>query len=401
MIGSLEELTEDWRVGDKLLHEIGLPGRYNDLGKWQPLVFPGDVDARLAHVRTLSDDPDIQGGLLYMHCTGHRVFEFAAIMEAELPATIVTAGGRFHLYKCNPSSDSAPAPTHFIYDGWVDLSDSSPEAVAVAIQDVTRLMNRTALAIDGPVVWRPKYTLRGSGRSVWPGERIAELNAIFAAYPTGANEEAIDAAVDWYNRGAGSGNPFTAFLCFYIGIESLTHAVFDGDATLGLELSAERPSEASQRRDKIADLLAELYETDPEEFVRRAYFDVIVGSTERTRRLIGAVFGADSGEYELLFAKRPDTSLTDIRSRLAHGLASDLAPAEARAIRERVGEVRGICRDLILRLLLQVHPGDPVPGFQRVVTMSFSDPRSVDIATSLSGLPEQDWAIREDWVAWD
>lgn len=400
MVGDADALAEEWRIGDRLLHEIGLPGRYNDLGRWKPLVFPGDGDRVRAHVREMSDDPDVQGCLFYMHCTGHRVLEFVATMDAELPFTDMTAGGRVHIHKCNPSSDTEVRPAKFLYDGWVDLQDASAEAVEAALSDIARLMNRTSLAVDGPVVWRPKYSLRVHGGSFWIGDDMEELNAIFTAYPSGADEVAIDAAVDWYNRGAASGSPFTAFLCYYISIESLTDALFDGDATLGMEPLVERKRQPDEMRAQIETLYSDLFARNPVEFVRRAYFQVVIGQTQRLRLLIERVFGADSREYDLLFSKVDGRSLTDLRGQLAHGLASELSAAEARTIRERVSEVRQISRNLILRLLLGLGPEEPLPGSMRGVSASFSDPRNIEIASSLAGLPDQDWAIQPEWVSW-
>jgi hypothetical protein len=259
-------------------------------------------------------------------------------------------------------------------------------------------MNRLALSPDGPVAWRPKYSLRSHTTSVWSGDDINELNSLLASYPSGPEEEAIDAVADWYNRGAGSTNPLTAFLCFYIGIESLTNAIFDRDATFDLGISTEdMESTSGSRSDQIEALRAELYDAHPEKFVRRAYFEVIIGSTERTRRLIEAVFGQASREFELLFSRADGPSLADLRSRLAHGKASELTQSEARTLRDRLSEDRMICRNLLLRLLLRTSSGEALPPSKRIASWSFQDPRAIEIAT---GLPEQDWTIQPDWVAW-
>lgn len=400
MVGFAENLKEEWRVGDRLLHEIGLPGRYNDPGAWKPLIFPGDPDPIRVRVRETSDDPDVQGALFYIHCTGHWVLEFVAVMNAELPSEVMVAGDRVHIYKCNPSTEDGPRPAAFIYDGWVDLPDPSPETVAAALHDVARLMNRTALALDVPVSWRPKYSFRAHHSSTWLGDNVDDLNRIFAAYPTGPDEVAIDIAVDWYNRGATSSNPFTAFLCFYIGIESLANAISDGDATLGLEISMDQTT-ADERIAELRRMHDELFEDDPGQFVVNAYFEIIQSVTERTRALVRAVFGAGSREYELLFTKSEGVSLTDLRSKLAHGRWSELSVSEAREIRDRVWQVKAICRELILRIFLNLAPSDRLPGSSRATTMSFDDPWSIEVASSEAGFPTRDWSIRAEWVAWD
>jgi len=43
-VGDLDGLRDEWRVGDKRLYEIGLQGRYNEIGEWKPLIYPGKWD---------------------------------------------------------------------------------------------------------------------------------------------------------------------------------------------------------------------------------------------------------------------------------------------------------------------------------------------------------------------
>jgi len=403
----LGELREEWRVGEMRLFEVGLPGRYNRAGEWKPLAFPGDPGPLRREAADASDNEDVQGVLFYMLCTGHRVLEFAAKMTAELPAQTMTYAGSIHLHKCNPTLETEPRPTLFLYDGWAELPDPSPDTIEQTLDRIARFFNRMALALDTPVTWRPKYSLRTQGGDRWLSEAsgIRLLNEFLGRYPNGTDAEAIDVAIDWYNRGSASGNPFTAFLCFYIAIESVANAVFAGEADLGLRI---RPTPLSRserqrlRNNCIEEKLRALYESDPKEFVERAYFDCIKGTTQRTRQVVAAVFGDPSRELQRLFSSDGGESLADVRSHLAHGARSELSASEAGAIRNRVGEVRQICREFLTRLLLRLSPGDPVPSHLRQlgIVISFQDPRNLEIVSSLDSLPEKDWSIKPEWISW-
>jgi hypothetical protein len=40
-VGLIDNLQKDWLIGGKRLHELDLPGRYNPMGEWRPIVAPG------------------------------------------------------------------------------------------------------------------------------------------------------------------------------------------------------------------------------------------------------------------------------------------------------------------------------------------------------------------------
>jgi hypothetical protein len=44
-IGDLEAQKKEWRVGQKRLYEVGLEGRYNEIGHWRPLSYPTDCSS--------------------------------------------------------------------------------------------------------------------------------------------------------------------------------------------------------------------------------------------------------------------------------------------------------------------------------------------------------------------
>jgi hypothetical protein len=131
-VGDLGELRDEWRVGDKRLYEIGLPGRYNDLGQWKPVVYPGKSQPLQDLARAYSDDPEVQGAYFYMLATGHRIIEFVVRSTIALPTKALTIGGRLHLWKCD-----TPRYTNVVlYDGWLDLERVDPEYIRSAIATI-------------------------------------------------------------------------------------------------------------------------------------------------------------------------------------------------------------------------------------------------------------------------
>ena len=107
MVGPINELKHEWRIGEKRLYEVGLPGRYNELGGWKPLIYPGESSPLEQEAIGMSDDPDVSGSIFYMMCTGHRVIEFVVRTSIEMPLENFTFGKKLHFFKC-PSSEDIP-----------------------------------------------------------------------------------------------------------------------------------------------------------------------------------------------------------------------------------------------------------------------------------------------------
>jgi hypothetical protein len=52
---SMEPSSNEYRVNGKRLYEIGLPGKYNKLGEWKPIIYPGKSDALVMEATKKSD----------------------------------------------------------------------------------------------------------------------------------------------------------------------------------------------------------------------------------------------------------------------------------------------------------------------------------------------------------
>ena len=139
----MENLVDEWKVGNKRLFEIGLKGRYNKPGEWRPLVHPGKYDHLEKEARNYSNNPNIQSLYFYILCTGHRVIEFVVAMDIEFPMVYSILGENFFFHKCdNQKKDKYKKTT--IYDCWVELESTELEYIESAVNMINIAVNRIA-----------------------------------------------------------------------------------------------------------------------------------------------------------------------------------------------------------------------------------------------------------------
>lgn len=403
MVGLLDELKDEWRIGDKRLYEVGLPGRYNKLGEWKPLIYPGKSDQLQKEACNLSEDPNVQGILFYMMCTGYRAIEFAVRSTIDLPSDHLGFGEKFHLYKCPPIDESSKLRQNFqIYDGTFIIDNIEPDYILSAISIIDIAVNRIAFAYEGNVYWRLKYNTIISERGcATPNEEDLEiLQSIFSSFPENEDAEIIDAAIDWFNRGKTTRNIFTAFLCYYIAIERVAIAVAERKASLGFVKSDEKQHEIEKR---IAECIRlkydELFKTEPKKFVTEAYFECIVSLRRKVQRILELVFGQEHKYISLIFNKKNGYSLSDIRSEIAHGGITLLDRESEKLVRERIGELEQISRSFLFRLIFSLKPNDSIPDWSRMhrASLNFDDPRCTLVVSREDILPTKDWRIRPEW----
>lgn len=381
------------------------PDRYNNIGEWKPLVYAGDTTPLNVRVNALSDDEYVQGTLHYLMVTGKRGIEFVVRTSLQLPADHVHFGNQVQLWLCPPVA----GPTYggynvHIYDGWYQLRSDGPEHIRLAIESIGHLMNRMAFAFGATVDWRVKYsTASHTGAYATPSTGDLQVLAQMISPPRGISTESIiDTSIDWYNRGRTSHSVTTAFLCYYIALESLALAVIDGDADFGLEYA--RPDKGWRRQERldcINSLYANLYVKDPAEFVREAYFECIVGLKKKVRQAIELVFGEDHHYLKALFEKIDGESLSDLRGKLAHGSIALINREDERILRNRLGEIGFISHDFVTQVIRRsrADPGAASVSWSGLHALEVvtSDPRNSLFATDLRMFPTADWKIRPEW----
>jgi hypothetical protein len=382
-VGLIDQMQNAWSIEGKRLHELSLPGRYNRDGQWKPIAGPMAIEALSEEARSLSEDPDVQGCLFYTLSTGFRVIEFVVRANIDLPHEQVSFGNQLHLWKCPLSDDEMRSNNNFkLYDGWFEIESVDPDQIRHSLAMIDVALNRLAFAYDVHLSWRVKYRLELEQQPLWvPSKDDTHLiNSLLKDFPQTDDAVVLDAALDWFRRGQASRNTFTAFLCYYIALESVALAVAEGEADLGLNYH--RQDKTARKQERLSCIREKhdlLYDANPQEFVEEAYFDCVVGLAKRTRRVAELVFSAKNPNVELLFTKGIDGhSLSSIRSVLAHGKFVLLDADDRKIVRRRVREIARISKEFLTRIIFGLKPDDPLPTWSRKFsdTLHFADPRS-------------------------
>ena len=402
-VGSLDELKHEWRIGKQRLYEIGLPGRYNKLGEWKPIVYPADSDPLQKEATSFSNDPRIQGSIFYMMCTGHRVVEFVICSTLDLPIEHATLGDKLHLWKCPPLDSEQPLSRNIrIYDGWVELDSVDIEHVRAAIGTIAIAANRLAFTYGASVKWCIKYNMVFSeGGCPSPTESDLEiLNESLKKFPIDEDAMILDSAIDWFNHGKNSTNIFTRFLCYYVALELIAINITDGKGNFGLGYSKQTKDKIQEEKKKcIEEKYLKLYKEDPIKFIRDAYFECHESLKSKTRQVIRLIFGESHEYIQKLFTKEEGWSLSDIRGALAHGELSYLDEKHQEIVAKRIYDIEIIARDLIHRLNFRLKPGEAIPSWSGRHSMSCStaDPRMTLVVSDEKIIPNKDWRIRSEW----
>ncbi len=398
---SLEPSSNEYRVNGKRLCEIGLPGRYNKLGEWRPLIYPGDAHHLVDESLQLSKDPDVQGVLLYIRLTGHKCIEFAMKSNMELPGEYTaTEKGDLYIRKCQAD---ATAPDMRVYDCWINLETGTAEEIERRLASIGWFMNVLFFPYGATYSWRNKYrmTMGGAGLLTPTHEDLKTVDKILKTFPSTPDGYALGGGIDWYNIGTSSTNVFTRFLCYYVAFESVAVAIHDG-AELGGPAKPNRAARKALAIDCINAKHAEMFGTDPIRFVEQSYFECVRSLKTKTKKVATETFGEGHPYVKLLFEKsvNGEMPLSDLRSKLAHGGITLLEKEHHSLVSRNLYEMGNIAREFLLRVLFGLKPSETVPSWSRRHQTSIitTDPRSTMWSTTDAVFPEgTSWKIRTEW----
>jgi hypothetical protein len=407
LIMSLEPSTNEYRVNGKRLHEIGLPGRYNKLGEWKPLIYPGRADHLIKEANGLSEDPDVQGVLLYMRLTGHRCIEFVLRTNLELPGSYTSTKERnLHIWKCPVDAQQTANTDVRIYDCWLDLETDGVEDVKRGLAGIAYFVNVLCFPFEAAYSWRNKYrmTIEGPGLLTPTHDDCKIVDSMLQTFSQSPDEATLlVSGIDWYNRGSISTNVFNSFLCYYIALEIVAVAIADGS-----QLGRTPPAKQNKAEKKalasacIQTKYAELFAADPIRFVRESYFDCVGSLTSRTRAGVASVFGEGHPYLKQLFEESSggDLPLKDLRGDLAHGDVTLMHKQHEHLVRKHVYEMGHIAKEFLLRVLFRLDPPEKVPSWSGAFKRSLmtADPRSTMVCSTEAIFPKgTEWTIRPEW----
>lgn len=406
-IGNIGELKNEWMIKDKRLYEVGLPGRYNKLGDWKPIIHPGKVEHLINEAMSMSDDGDLQGAYFYMLCTGHRIVEFVVRTTIVLPSEFTNFGNTFHLWKCPSDNKTCSNDGIQIYDGWIDLETGDIEEIEMAIRSIGFALNIIGFTYNVPIDWRIKYKMVERADSIaHPTKEDMEIldRLLKKMDYEGKDSMVLSYAIDWYVRGRSSRNIFMRFLNYFISLESIAIAVAEGNASFGLDIEVESKRARKQYKiECIKQKYDSLYEKDPIQFVEVSYYDCVKSIKSRIHKVTALVFGSDSEYLNLLFVKTNDCdpSLYDIRGKLAHGDVALFNNEDERLVRVHLHEIENICKEFLLRIILKLNPSDDIPDWSETHTakMYTIDPRTTLWSNTEEVFPKSaSWKIRNEWI---
>ena len=401
-IGLTDDLKHEWKVGDKRLFELGLPGKYNNDGEWKPIIYPGNCDHLMEEARKATPDERIQGVLFYMFCTGHNVIEFVIKTPIKLPDKKTELDSKIYLLQLESDDKLKKFSNEYIYDGWMELYDVSIDGIKNSIDEIQRVMQNLAFYFDNQVKWKLKYNLvnhsRGSSLANKKDlEVFKKLNKITQI----EKDQTIDSSINWYYLGTQSQNIFNAFLCYHIAIEGLAIKLAEGKLSSSnfFEFPADKKELKEKRlRECFDSYYEQFYKKDLNKLISEAYFNCVLSIRTNMIKALSKVFG-ENHHYVKEYFNGGDC-IWALRGEIVHGEHSELTYDKYLKVWGKLSLLQDISKSFIMRVIFKVKSNQKIEDWSREFSLQIGldNPDNVPIASTLDFLPKQDWKIQGNWI---
>jgi len=399
-----------WMLNKKPFYEIGFPGRYNNIGEWKPINYPGNSQEIQQKTRKAAEseaDKRIEGCLFYVMATCHHAVEFVVKSNFTIPydflstsVVLPTGETRIQLHKIKMPDVPSKTANVEVYDGTAFLPAIDVETIGNTLDAIGSVLNRIAFRVDGRVEWKIKYNTHASGSGLHHLSKghFDELGEYLMGLK-GGDAGLIDTAISWYTTAKNSTNTFTKYLNYYIAVESLAVALADGEMVIGEEFGLSKPTRQEKKKaseECIKKLHDELYESNPISFVQKAYSEGIGSLRAKTELSLRKIFGDEHAYVREFLDKTDGKNMYDLRNDLAHGNFNHIDRKEAYTIRKKLGVLEDIAYHFIMKLSL-----GPNKEYKRSSSFSMSipfgdDPRNYMV---VSNMPmKKDWKIQWEWL---
>lgn len=398
-----------YKINGEYAYIKGVPGKYNVLGEWKPIVYPGS-HARVEHIvkDLVKDEKDkrVHGCLFYIVATCHHCIEFILKTRFDLPFETNTITGQFgvlHMQKITLKNSSGSSFNYQVYDCTLGLNDISVESIKYALQAIDVIVNRLTFRVDNSASWFLKYPSFMSSPSLLNVSKkdVPLLNDYLVNVDQNDSIN-VDTAISWYLNGKNASNVFTSYLSFYIALESLAISFATGELKVCKRYRVKKKSKAERKKMRIAcikKMHEELYPNKPEEFVRESYSECITSLRKLTQFSLERVLGKKDKMVKNFFKKKDGYSLYNLRNELAHGSFSHIDTKHADLISERVYEIQAVAHEFILRLSSKSADKKRLRKINNYsMSMDMGDPRSCYVTSTLDVLPRKDWRIIPEWL---
>lgn len=308
-----------------------LPTRYNHWGHWQPLLGRGPQSRFLEIMREMHglQPPALKAAFQYCAYSGHLGIEFVVLSNFEDSQPLrIPQGPTIALCPDHASTgEGMLAPPWHIYDGWLPVASSAPQALAAGLETIDQFVTALGFIHRCRTRWLPKYleTVTPNARRSIGTEDRAQLGQ-FLQRSTALPEELRDAVfrcMHWYQHAQQTLSQVERFLSLFYALEGLFLALFDDGPSIGLPLAGLRAREERRklRADAARTILNRRMDNDPVAAVQEAYFTALVPIRRRIEEVARAVSSPESDFATWLCADRggDDGSPSRMRSGLVHG----------------------------------------------------------------------------------
>lgn len=128
MVGDLSKLQRKWLVNGKTFREKNT--RYNPDCIWRPILFRGKSEEVIKETELESTDPDVQGCLFYIKCTGHESIEFVIKSDKEIFKGEKFTSNKIQLVVCGVGKKN------YIYDGTYFVNSSNARLIKAGLNKI-------------------------------------------------------------------------------------------------------------------------------------------------------------------------------------------------------------------------------------------------------------------------
>ena len=408
-MGLIDAARPLWIFNGKPLYEKGLIGRYNKIGEWKPIIYPGSSSeiSSLAHTMA-KDDPDerLEGAIFYVLATCYHTIEFIIKSNIDFTHDYLKSESNFgdiHYHKIDiDTKDSNFSSSLIIYDCTLELKSFTTESVKDALKLIDVFVQRLAFRMDGKAEWILKYRNKQRPPEITEvsEDDFKHLRDYLMMKSDPDDTVKIDTAISWYMDGNHATDFFTKFLNYYIAFEGLALSLVEGKLSVSKQFGFN--DEKSMQENKvecIKEKYAELYEKDPIEFIKKSYFECVQSLGKNTKAALEAVFGKEH-EYNKSFYDRSDgLSIYDLRHKLAHGEYNHIDQKHLEVVIKKLPYIRDISYNFIMRVSSGLKSLETYPELGSYsVAMIMADPRTTMVMSHYKMIENKDWKIRLQWL---
>lgn len=379
--------------------------RFNAWREWRPIIATCSEDEyhRALDIAKRLPSPQAQAIYLYNEFTNCSGIEFVLVSNTSDKAPFRRLPHGIVIVPCPQIPFPAP-PSVSLYDGWMPLSDNSPEAITRGISDLDESISLWSHVLDSSTQVFIKYVECVGGRPpMWQiedddYESITRFSARLRELPT-ALQTATIRSLHWRQHAQAQIRPTDKLLALWQAFESLLAAAYEHAADI--ELPIDDPMRLLSKRQQHkakSDLAKKIvdaeFATNPLKTVCNVYFDVIKGIRRRCEAALRAIIGPDDRRVDQMFDTEPSAwSPNKIRNLLMHEGCSATEVEIACDIRARVELLDTLLVEIITRILRRRWLGEPLGTRQRQASIFQSVLNTIVCAPSGGFVAQGDFTI--------